>query len=102
MPARTAGIGNAGSGFRLLALDLLQTIDASAHPKEARPTPGRAGDGARDGGEACVGRLAPHVPARNNRDRVPLALVFAHEHGAGLEAPSAVRARLVAACEAIQ
>jgi hypothetical protein len=52
--------------------------------------------------EAGVGRLAPHVPVRNNRDRVSLAMVFAHEHGAGLEAYSAVRTRLVAPCEAVQ
>ena len=32
-----------------LALDVLQTIDASAQAKEARTTPGRAGNGARDG-----------------------------------------------------
>src|SRR5207245_109664 len=81
-----------------LALDVLQTIDA----KEARATPGRAGDGARDGGEASVGGLSPHVAAQDHSDRVPLALVFAHEHGAGLGAPGAVRSRLVAPCEAVE
>src|SRR5215831_9062441 len=88
-------------GFRLLALTVLQTLDASAQPKEAGTTPGRAGDGARDGGEACVGRLAPDVPAPNDGDRVPLALVFADQHGAGLETP-AVHLRLVAPCKAVQ
>ncbi len=33
----------------------------SAQPEEARAVPGRAGDGARNGGEACVGRLTPDV-----------------------------------------
>jgi len=33
---------------------------------------------------------------------VPLALVFAQEHGAGLEAPRVIGSRLVAPCEAIE
>src|SRR5947209_3075672 len=91
MPAtRTAGTGAARMGPGSLALAFLHTIDASAQAKEARATPGRAGNRARDGGEAGVGRLAPHVAARTDGDRVPLAPVFAHEHGAGLEAPWAV------------
>jgi hypothetical protein len=38
----------------------------------------------------------------NDRDGVPLALIFAQEHGAGLEAPGAIRSRLVAPCEAVE
>src|SRR5262249_44505896 len=44
---------------------------------------------------------APDVPAPNDGDRVPLALVFADQHGAGLETP-AVHLRLVAPCKAVQ
>ena len=38
--------------------------------------------------------------ARDDRNRVPFALIFAHEHGTGLEAP--LRRRSLAASEAIQ
>src|SRR5262249_50079314 len=99
---RTAGIGNDSVGPSPLALDVLHTINASTQAKEARATPGRAGDGARDGGEASVGGLSPHVTARNNSDRVSLALVFTHEHCAGLEAPWAVRSRRGAPFQAVQ
>jgi len=37
--------------------------------------------------------LAPEVSARHDSDLVPLALVFAHEHDAGLEARTAPRLR---------
>jgi hypothetical protein len=33
---------------------------------------------------------------------VPLALIFAHQHGAGLQPPKAVCHRLVAMCKAVQ
>jgi hypothetical protein len=33
---------------------------------------------------------------------VTVALVFAQEHGAGLEAPAAIRSRLVATCAAVE
>jgi hypothetical protein len=38
----------------------------------------------------------------NERDGVPLALIFAQEHGAGLEAPGTIRSRLAAPCEAVE
>jgi hypothetical protein len=44
----------------------------------------------------------PHIAVWNDRDGVPLALVFAQEHGAGLEAPRVIGFRLVAPCEAIE
>jgi hypothetical protein len=47
-------------------------------------------DGPRDGGEAGIGRLAPDKAIGDDRDGVSLALVFAHEHSAGLEAPRAI------------
>src|SRR6266436_4354189 len=65
----------------------LGLIAPCAEPEEARPVPGRAGDGPRDRRQACVGVLAPDVAARHDGDGVPLALIFAHQHGAGLEAP---------------
>jgi hypothetical protein len=55
--------------------------------KEARSIPVRAGDGSGDGGEAGIGCLAPDKAFRNDGNSVPLALIFAHKHGAGLEAP---------------
>jgi hypothetical protein len=36
--------------------------------------------------EACVSCFAPQIPAWNDSDGEALALVFAQEHGAGLEA----------------
>src|SRR5580692_11884445 len=36
--------------------------------------------------EACVGCFAPQISGWNDSDGEPLALVFAQEHGAGLEA----------------
>jgi Protein of unknown function (DUF3489) len=41
--------------------------------------------------EAGIGRLAPDVALCNDGDDVPLALVFAHEHSTGFEAPSSAR-----------
>jgi hypothetical protein len=38
--------------------------------EEAEPVPRRAGDGAGDGGEACIGRLPPHEAAGNDGDGV--------------------------------
>jgi hypothetical protein len=58
--------------------------------KEARSIPVRAGDGPRDGGEAGIGGLAPDKAICNDSNSVPLALVFAHKHGARLEAPGAI------------
>src|ERR1700675_5205255 len=36
--------------------------------------------------EACVGCFAPQISGWNDSDGEPLALVYAQEHGAGLEA----------------
>jgi hypothetical protein len=44
----------------------------------------------------------PHIAVWNDGDGVPLALVFAQEHGAGLEAPRVIGSRLAAPCEAIE
>jgi hypothetical protein len=53
--------------------------------EEPRPTPGRAGDGAGDGGEASVGRPLPIEAIGRNDDGVALAPIVAHQHRAGLE-----------------
>ncbi len=48
-----------------MALDRpLGFIAPCAEPEEARPVPGRAGDGSRDNGEAGVDVLAPDIAAR--------------------------------------
>src|SRR3984893_14908916 len=77
-------------------------LRAAPQPEEARSVPARAGDGPRDSREACIGRLAPDIAVWHDRDGVPRALVFAQEHGAGLEAPGAIRSRLAAPCEAVE
>ena len=97
MPARSVRIGNASM---VLTFDVLRTIDGGAS-KEARAVPGRAGDGARDGGETCISRLAPYVAARNDGDGMPLALILPHQHGTWLEAPWAIHPRLVASGEIV-
>jgi len=53
--------------------------------------------------EACVGCFAPQISCWNDSDGVPLALVFAQEHGAGLEACRRVarRGREAALCAEI-
>src|SRR3984893_2609496 len=58
-------------------------LRAAPQPKEARSVPVRAGDDPGDGGEACVGHLAPQISVWNDSDGVPLALVLAQEQGAG-------------------
>src|SRR3984893_16946991 len=58
--------------------------------KKARAVPGRTGDSSRDNGEAGISCLAPDIALCNDGDGVPLALVFAQEHGAGFEAPRAI------------
>src|SRR3954468_5985163 len=70
--------------------------------EEAWTVPSRPGDGARDGGEARICGLAPHEPAGDHGDGVPLALVFANQHSAGLETPGAVHSRLGATYETVQ
>ena len=49
--------------------------------------------------EAGVAALVPDIAAGHDRDGVLLALIFAHQHGAGLEAP--IR-QLVARRETVQ
>ena len=91
--------GNASMASRWLTLDNFRTIDDSTQPKETWTIPGRAGDVARNGREARVSRVAPDISAGHDRDRVSVTLVFAHENGAGLEAP--VRSQLVSPSEPI-
>src|SRR6516164_9620302 len=54
--------------------------------EEAGSTPGRAGDGAGDGGEARISRVLPVEAIGDDGDGVALALIVANEHCAGLEA----------------
>src|SRR3984893_13091139 len=53
--------------------------------------------------EACVGCFAPQISGWNDSDGEPLALVYAQEHGAGLEACRRVarRGREAALCAEI-
>src|SRR6266436_9711491 len=53
--------------------------------EEAGSTPGRAGDGAGDGGEARIGRALPVEAIAHDGDGVALALIVAKEHRAGFE-----------------
>ena len=57
----------------------------SLQGKEPRPTPGRAGDGAGDRGEAGIGGSLPVEAVADGRDGVALALILANEHGPGFE-----------------
>src|ERR1700730_1938401 len=70
--------------------------------KKTRAVPGRTGDRSRDDGEAGISRLAPDIALCNDGDGVPLALVFAQEHGAGFEAPRAIGSWPVAPRESIE
>src|SRR5262244_3548548 len=54
--------------------------------KEPRTTPGGAGDGASDGGQARISRALPVEAIGDDGDGVALALIVANEHRAGLEA----------------
>src|SRR6516165_3845597 len=54
--------------------------------KEPRTTPGGAGDGAGDGGQARLSRALPVEAIGDDGDGVALALIVANEHRAGLEA----------------
>jgi hypothetical protein len=44
----------------------------------------------------------PDIAVGNDGDGVPITLVFANEHSAGLEAPGAIRSRLVAPDETVE
>jgi hypothetical protein len=59
----------------------------AVRPKGEEPgtTPGRAGDGAGDCGEAGIGRALPLKPFGCDGDGVALAVIVANEHRAGLE-----------------
>src|SRR5262249_6085437 len=59
---------------------------SSGEGKEPRTTPGGAGDGAGDGGEARVSRALPVEAIADDGDGVALALIVANGHGAGLGA----------------
>src|SRR5258708_18141330 len=53
--------------------------------KEPRTTPGGAGDGAGDGGQARIRRALPVEAIGDDGDGVALALIIANEHRSGLE-----------------
>jgi len=57
-----------------------------AQPEETRTVPGRACNSPRDGRETRIGRALPEETIGHDSDGVALALVFAHDDGAGLEA----------------
>src|SRR5258708_22132288 len=59
---------------------------SSREGKEPRTTPGGAGDGAGDGGQARISRALPVESIGGDRGGVALALIVANEHRAGLEA----------------
>src|SRR5262249_26254610 len=59
---------------------------SSREGKEPRTTPGGAGDGAGEGGQARISRALPVGAIRGRGDGVAAAPVVADEHGAGLEA----------------
>src|SRR6516164_8269228 len=59
---------------------------SSREGEEPTTTPGRAGDGAGDGGEARISRALPVEAIADDGDGVALALIVANEHRAGLEA----------------
>src|SRR5215203_1888197 len=77
-------------GVRLYRVWLRSGIDVLGtrhpQPEEARPIPGCASDGARDGRKTGVGRLSPEEAVGHHGDRMPFALVLPDEDGAGLEA----------------
>src|SRR6516225_9952302 len=53
--------------------------------KEPGTTPGRAGNGAGDGGETGIGRALPVKSIGCDGDGVALAVIVAKEHRAGFE-----------------
>jgi hypothetical protein len=57
---------------------------SSRQREEAGTTPGGAGDGAGDGGEAGIGRALPIEAIGYGRDGVAQALIVAHQHRPGL------------------
>jgi hypothetical protein len=87
-PGQEAPIGEPRRRIGCVRRNCRLLVDPKA--EEARSVPVRTGDGPRDSREAGIGGLAPDKAIRNHSHGVPLALVFAHEHGAGLEAPWAL------------
>src|SRR5258708_21497364 len=59
---------------------------SSREGKEPRTTPGGAGDGAGDGGQARISRAPPVEAIGDDADGVALALIVADEHPSRLEA----------------
>ena len=70
---------------RRLICDWFAAVTNSLQGKEARPTPGRTGDGACDRGEAGIGGSLPLEAVADSRDGVALALILANEHGPRFE-----------------
>src|SRR6516162_1417822 len=58
----------------------------SREGEEPRTTPGGAGDGAGDAGQARISRALPVEAVGDDGDGVALAVIVANEHRAGLEA----------------
>src|SRR5262245_46178952 len=76
-----------GRGVKLAGLAVENMLGQREHVrKEPRTTPGGAGDGAGDGGQARISRALPVEAIGDDGDGVALALIVANEHRAGLEA----------------
>ena len=81
---------------------VIRSASDRTDPEESWAAPGRTGDGARDGREARVGGVAPHVAVAYDRNGVSLALVFPDQDCADLETSQAIRSWLVASCKTIK
>src|SRR5262249_3990858 len=57
----------------------------SRQSEEPGATPGRSGNRTGDGGEARIDRTLPVEAIGRDGDSVALALIIAHQHGAGLQ-----------------
>src|SRR5947209_4839296 len=98
LQARRCGVHfrgvHSGRGLRAIAAPLRTCIFIAAcrgavssrEGKEPRTTPGGAGDGAGDGGQARISRALPVEAIADDCDGVALAPIVANEHRAGLEA----------------
>src|SRR5215211_1201780 len=67
----------------------LGAVSGALQGEEARPTPGRAGNGACNRREARIGHSLPQEAIALDRDGVALALILAKEHRAGFEVATA-------------
>src|SRR6516165_12112553 len=81
------------------ALRLGGAVTGVLQGEEAGAAPGRAGDVAGDGRQACICRSLPLEALAPDRDGVALALVIANEHRAGFKLASA---RVATSREAVQ